>query len=161
MKHAIPNFLLGCFFIFVIGCESFSTSTYTAQQIKKESEWSSEDQPPTFASCESEPNEDQFSCFKNTLALSINNNLYTQDLIANQEIDDEIVLVLTIDKEGVISLENIENGSYSNEAIPGLSGVIENAVAAIPLAIPAKKANVGVNVATTIRLPIRISATAG
>lgn len=161
MKKSTPYFLLGCMFTVFTGCEYFSTSTYTPQQIKKESEWSSNDQPPSFSSCENEPKEDQFSCFKNTIALSINNSLYTDALVANQEIDDEIVLVLTIDKAGAIGLENIENGSYVLEAIPGLSEMIESAVATLPPATPATKTNVGVSVATSIKLPIRISATAG
>ena len=160
MKTQLPNFLLSCIFLATTACEYFSTSTYTPQQIKKESEWSSNDQPPSFSVCEDQPKEDQFSCFKSTIAATINASLYSETLVANQEIDEEIVLVLSIDKEGSIGLEAIENGSYVAEAIPELSRLIENAVANLPLASPASKTNVGVSVDSTIKLPIRISASA-
>ena len=75
-------------FLFV-GCEYFSTSTHTPQQIKKASQWSDEDQLPGFESCQDEAEEDRFSCFKNTIASAVNQALYAEELIANQEIDQD------------------------------------------------------------------------
>lgn len=160
MKNPIAYFTLVAFVLIVSGCEYFSTSTHTPQQIKKASEWSAKDQPPSFESCKDQPQEDQFSCFKNTISSTINASIFTDELIANQEIDLEIVLLLSIDKQGMIRLEEIENASTAFDALPELSALLENAVSELPYAIPAIKTNVGEAVDTSIKLPIRISAIA-
>lgn len=160
MKNSIASITLASLLFVLSGCEYFSTSTHTPQQIKKASEWSTSDQPPTFESCEGQAQEDQFSCFKNTLSLAINNALFDGVLIANQEIDLEIVLRLAIDKQGSISVDEIENATEAFDAVPDLPALIDLAVSTLPAAIPAMKTNVGEAVDTTIKLPIRISAVA-
>ena len=144
-------------FLFV-GCEYFSTSTHTPLQIKKASQWSDEDQLPGFESCQDEAEEDRFSCFKNTIASAVNQALYVEELIANQEIDQEIVLEIQIDKEGNISLLSIENASSTLDALPELSTLLENTIANLPQALPATKTNVGVTVDSQLKLPIRVIA---
>ena len=141
-----------------VGCEYFSTSTYTPQQIKKASQWSDEDQTPGFESCQDEAEEDRFSCFKNTISSTVNNALYAQELVSNQTIDQEIVLEIQIDKEGVISLLSIENASTVLDAIPSLSVLLEEAIESLPTALPATKTNVGVKVDSQLKLPIRVIA---
>lgn len=160
MKNIIAYLNLFALLFIVSGCEYFSTSTHTPQQIKKASKWSAKDQPPSFESCEDQPKEDQFSCFKNTISSTINTAIFSDELIANQEIDLEIVLLLSIDKQGMIRLEEIENASTAFDALPELSALLESAVSELPYAIPAMKTNVGEVVDTTIKLPIRISAIA-
>lgn len=141
-----------------VGCEYFSTSTYTPQQIKKASQWSDEDQTPGFESCQDEAEEDRFSCFKNTISSTVNNAFYAQELISNQAVDQEIVLEIQIDKEGVISLLSIENASTVLDAIPSLSVLLEEAIESLPTALPATKTNVGVKVDSQLKLPIRVIA---
>ena len=141
-----------------VGCEYFSTSTYTPQQIKKASQWSDEDQTPGFESCQDEAEEDRFSCFKNTISSTVNNALYAQELVSNQTVDQEIVLEIQIDKEGVISLLSIENASSVLDAIPTLSVLLEKAIESLPTALPATKTNVGVKVDSQLKLPIRVIA---
>ena len=160
MKNPIAYLTSVAFLFIVTGCEYFSTSTHTPQQIKKASEWSVQDQPPTFESCDDQPQEDQFSCFKNTISSSINTALFAQEFMANQEIDLEIVMLLSIDKQGTIRLDEVENASVAFDALPELSSLLEEAVAGLPSAIPAMKTNVDEAVDTTIKLPIRISAIA-
>lgn len=143
---------------FTTSCDSFSTQTYTPQQIKKAAEWAKTDQYPNFDSCDASDPEDNFVCFKNTIAGAVENALYENSFIANQEIDEELVLEILIDENGAISLADVENGSYVYAAVPELSAVIENAIAGLPSATPAQKSNVEVTVKSTIKLPIRVSA---
>ncbi len=150
------NFFL--FYILIAGCENFSTKTYTPQQIKKASQWSDNDQMPTFESCSSLEIKEQFDCFKDEIANSVYNSLSYENLISNQEIDEEIVLYMVIDEEGNISLDNVENGSLVYDAIPSLSEIINTTISSLPKALPATKTNVGIYVKSKIKLPIRITA---
>ena len=150
------NFFL--FYILIAGCENFSTKTYTPQQIKKASQWSDNDQMPTFESCSSLEIKEQFDCFKDEIANSVYNSLSYENLISNQEIDEEIVLYMVIDEEGNISLDNVENGSLVYDAIPSLSEIINTTISSLPKALPATKTNVGIYVKSKIKLPIRIAA---
>ena len=152
----LVNFFL--FYFLIVGCENFSTKTYTPQQIKKASQWSDKDQMPTFETCSSLETKEQFDCFKDEIANSIYNSLSYEDLISNQEIDEEIILNMVIDEEGNISLDNVENGSLVYEAIPSLSEIINTTISSLPKALPATKTNVGIYVKSKIKLPIRITA---
>ena len=146
------------FYILIAGCENFTTKTYTPQQIKKASQWSDNDQMPTFETCSSLEIKEQFDCFKDEIANSVYNSLSYEDLISNQEIDEEIILNMVIDEEGNISLDNVENGSLVYEAIPSLSEIINTTISSLPKALPATKTNVGIYVKSKIKLPIRITA---
>ena len=158
MKTPVLFFNLLLLSSLFVGCEYFSTSTYTPQQIKKASQWSDEDQTPGFESCQDEAEEDRFSCFKNTISSTVNNALFAQELVSNQAIDQEIVLEIQIDKEGVISLLSIENASTVLDAIPSLSVLLEEAIESLPTALPATKTNVGIKVDSQLKLPIRVIA---
>ena len=146
------------FYILIAGCENFTTKTYTPQQIKKASQWSDNDQMPTFETCGSLEIKEQFDCFKDEIANSVYNSLSYENLISNQEIDEEIILNIVIDEEGNISLDDVENGSLVYEAIPSLSEIINTTISSLPKALPATKTNVGIYVKSKIKLPIRITA---
>ena len=77
---------------------------------------------------------------------------------SSKYIDEEIVLNLHIDKEGYFSLQDIERSKVIADAIPNMDESLDIAVSQIPQAQPAIKTNVGVFVATTLKLPIMISA---
>lgn len=158
MKANLSLLTISCTFFLFLSCDSFSTTTHTPQQIKKASSWSETDQPPTFKSCENLAQEEQFDCFKSSLTSLVDNALYEVELIANQEIDEELVLVVEVTDAGEINLKSVENSAYAFEAIPNLSSVLEDAIASAPEAVAAVKSNVGVNVTSQIKLPIRITA---
>lgn len=158
MKAPVLFFYLLLLSFLFVGCEYFSTSTYTPGQIKKASQWLDEDQTPGFESCQDEAEQDRFSCFKNTISSTVNNALYAQELVSNQAIDQEIVLEIQIDKEGEISLLSIDNASIVLDAIPSLSVLLEEAIKSLPTALPATKTNVGVKVDSQLKLPIRVIA---
>ena len=158
MKSIFINLsLFFCASLFV-GCEYFSTTTYTPKQIKQASEWSEKDQLPGFESCQDAPEEDRFLCFKNTISSAVNDALYTETLISNQVLDQEIILNIGVDKEGVVSLLSIDDAATVLDALPALSSILETTIDGLPSAIPATKTNVGVAVDTQLKLPIRITA---
>ena len=158
MKSIFAPFFLFLIASLFVGCEYFSTTTYTSKQIKQASEWSEKDQLPGFESCQDAPEEDRFLCFKNTISTAVTEALYAELLISNQILDQEITLNIGVDKEGTISLIEIEDAATVLDALPALSTVLEDAIDGLPTAIPATKSNVGVAVDTQLKLPIRITA---
>jgi len=142
----------------LVGCEYFSITTYTPQQIKKASEWSTEDQGPSFESCQGLSAEEQFLCFKDTLSQAVYDALNAKELIASEALNEEIILIITIDNEGNLALDSIENRASVTSALPSLTEILTNAILSLPKAIPSTKTNVGISVATSIKLPIRVVA---
>lgn len=145
--------------LLMVSCEYFETTTHTPQQIKKASAWSDADQVPSFEGCQDLESSEQFDCFKNTLRTSLEEGLYAEPLVSNQEIDREIILTLLVDTDGAIRLTDTEGASGVFDAVVDLENILTNAVAQLPLALPATKTNVGVKVKTSIKVPIRIIAT--
>jgi len=158
MKSIFAPFSLFLIASLFVGCEYFSTSTYTPKQIKQASEWSEKDQLPGFESCQNDPEEDRFLCFKNTISTAVTDALYAELLISNQVLDQEITLNIGVDKEGIVSLLEIENAATVLDALPALSTLLEEAIDGLPVAIPATKSNVGMAVDIQLKLPIRITA---
>lgn len=158
MKSIFAPVSLLLFASLFIGCEYFSTTTHTPAQIKQASAWADEDQLPGFESCQDAPKEDRFLCFKNTISSAVNNALYEEQMASNQLLDQEIVLNIGVNKEGVVSLLEIDDADIVLDALPELSTVLEAAIDGLPAAIPATKSNVGIVVDTQLKLPIRITA---
>ena len=77
---------------------------------------------------------------------------------SSEYLNEEIFLNLLIDKEGYFSLQEIERSNAIIEAIPNMEESLQIAVSQIPQAQPAIKTNVGTFVATSLKLPIMISA---
>ena len=113
---------------------------------------------PGFESCQDDPEEDRFLCFKNTISTAVTEALYAELLISNQVLDQEITLNIGVNKDGIISLLEIEDAATVLDALPALSSVLEDAINGLPTAIPATKTNVGVTVDAQLKLPIRITA---
>ena len=81
-------------------------------------------------------------------------------MIANGDIDEEILLVIKIDKEGFFSLSEVQNSRNAIEFLPDIEGLLSDAVISLPQALPATKTNVGTFVETKFTLPIQIIASA-
>lgn len=159
MKSTFTFLAISLCALLTVSCEYFETNTHTPQQIKQASAWSDKDQVPTFEACQDLQSDEQFNCFKETLRSSLEEGLYAEPLVSNQEIDKEIILTLLIDIDGSIRLTDTEGASNVFDAVNDLENILTNTVAQLPLALPATKTNVGVKVKTSIKVPIRIIAT--
>ena len=80
------------------------------------------------------------------------------EMIASEPIDQEIVIDIKINKEGIFSLLDAKIPNSVVNALPELEQLLAQAIANLPLALPATKTNVGVYVDTRLSMPIRISA---
>jgi len=79
---------------------------------------------------------------------------FTSDTILNEE----VILTLELDTEGYFSLGEFEDDADVLFQIESLSDILDEAVSALPQALPAVKTNVGVKVKTQLTLPVRIIA---
>ena len=70
----------------------------------------------------------------------------------------EIIVQIKIDKEGVFSLIDAKIPNTVRDAMPELEKILTQAVANLPLALPATKTNVGVYVDSQFTMPVQISA---
>ena len=157
LKHSLI-LLFSLLYLSVSGCFFFEETKVSLAEIKKSSSWNSSDQPPSYEQCEGMNVDDQKVCFESQL-----NNVFTSyfennPLSSNQPLEEEIILTLKIDKEGVFFLEESNASAFLLENVEGLENEISNAIAMIPPALPAIKTNVGEQVATKLQLPIMIQA---
>ena len=142
-----------------LGCQLFESNKVSPQEIKSASAWSEKDQKPSFTDCDGfDQAIDKKNCFESMISNSIMDYISENPWESSQYIDEEIVLNLQIDKAGYFSLLDIVRSKSIADAIPNMDESLKIAVSRIPQAQPAIKTNVGVFVATTLKLPIMISA---
>ena len=157
-KFFFKLFLIPLVFFQLTSCDLFESTTVSSKEIKKASSWSKKDQAPSFPECESLEKEDQFNCFQNIISEQLLMSIFDANFVATYPLDENIVLTINVDKEGVISLMEAEIPRSVLEALPDLETSLNDAVADLPQALPATKINVGVYVDTKFTLPIQIRA---
>ena len=77
-------------------------------------------------------------------------------MTASEPIDQEIVIDIKINKEGIFSLLDAKIPNSVFNALPELEQLLAQAIANLPLALPATKTNVGVYKCLEYRLLISL-----
>ena len=144
----------------IISCDFFDSSGISDKEIKTASKWSKNDQPPTYPECESLSIDSQIDCMSDILSSYITEYVYSSNIIAKGDINEEIQLIIKIDKEGFFSLSEIQSSNNIIELLPDIDALLSDAVISLPQALPATKTNVGTFVETKLTLPIKITASA-
>ena len=155
------NFLLFPIVILIISsssCELLSSTKVSSSEIKKASSWSSKDQPPTFPECEGVEKKEQLKCLQSIISDQLKLAISDFDIIAVEPLNQEIIVQIKIDKEGVFSLLDAKIPNTVRDALPELEQILKQAIANLPLALPATKTNVGVYVDSQLTMPVHISA---
>ena len=143
-------------FFIISSCNLFKSNKVPSSDIKSASSWSSNDEKPSFNECEDLDKNESFNCFESIVSESILKYISEEIIEVNGEIDEEINIVINVDKEGFFSLLSIDASDFVKNSIQGIDEIIENAVYNIPQALPAVKVNVEEYVNTKFELPIRI-----
>ncbi len=143
-------------FFIISSCNLFKSNKVPSSEIKSASSWSINDEKPTFNECEDLDKKESFNCFESIVSESILKYISEEIIEVNGEIDEEINIVINVDKEGFFSLLSIDASDFVKNSIQGIDEIIENAVYNIPQALPAVKVNVEEYVNTKFELPIRI-----
>mgnify|MGYP001363115914 CR=1 FL=1 len=154
----LQSLILATLLPIIISCNLFDSSGISDKEIKTASKWSKNDQPPTYPECEALSLDTQVDCMSDILSSYITEYVYSSNMIANGDIDEEILLIIKIDKEGFFSLSEVQSSDNIIELLPDIEGLLSDAVISLPQALPATKTNVGTFVETKLTLPIQITA---
>ena len=154
----LQSLILATLLPIIISCNLFDSSGISDKEIKAASKWSKNDQPPIYPECEALSLDTQVDCMSDILSSYITEYVYSSNMIANGDIDEEILLIIKIDKEGFFSLSEVQSSDNIIELLPDIEGLLSDAVISLPQALPATKTNVGTFVETKLTLPIQITA---
>jgi|SRR5210317_1120911 hypothetical protein len=159
MKSFSTSLLLVLFTLSFLGCHLFESTQVSTKEIEMASSWTEKDQAPTFSACEGIENPDeQRACFESIISNSIKDYIAQNPWESSEYLEEEISLLLRIDKDGNFSLEEVVRSNALDSAIPNLVDQLQLAVNQLPQAQPAVKTNVGAFVSTGLTLPIMIIA---
>lgn len=118
-------------------------------------DFGSVDSSPSFKVCDSIiDKEKKTSCFESTFRTNIFSSLAKNSIKVKKEIDETIIVSITIQSNKKVKLSSIKVSKKLSEQIPNLKEMIEKSIQDLPEIYPAIKR--GIPVTTEYKLPIRI-----
>mgnify|MGYP001820161794 CR=1 FL=1 len=138
-------------------CDLFTSSEVKTQQlVEKELQainWNDVDQFPLFGDCnETAPKPSQKECFENTLLSHFSMTLEEFEFILDKDVEEAVYVDFLVDKEGKISVLNIDKSRIIQEQIPEFDGIVSRSLKSLPPLEPALKRGIPVN--TRFRIQI-------
>ena len=152
-------FCLVFFFICFLSCDYFDKKKIYTKDIVEEElrtfNWSEVDEFPTFESCKNRvTQEGRQTCFQTTLANHITGYLKDQLLVVTQDLNDTIIMRLSISEVGELNIVEIANTENVAIHIPEIDSLLIHSISNLPKVYPAIKR--GQEVKTEFKLPIVI-----
>lgn len=143
--------------VVLISCNYFEKKkVYTEDILQEELQtfnWNEVDEYPTFASCDSASGkENKRQCFENTLLQILNNKLSDQNIVVTEDINDTILLKITIDNKGNFNINDIKSSELIKAQIPDIDSLLIHSFDSLPKIFPAIKRSQ--QVATQFSLPV-------
>lgn len=137
-------------------CDYFSFKKNKHQEkINMDIDYGSVDSSPSFKVCDSIiDKEKKTSCFESTLRTNILSSLAKNSIKVKKEIDETIIVSITIQSDKKVKLSSIKVSEKLVELIPNLKEMIEKSIQDLPEIYPALKR--GIPVTTEYKLPIKI-----
>ena len=141
----------------ISSCNLFtSTEEKTQRLVEKELQainWNDVDQYPLFDDCDEAVSKSaQKECFENTLLLHFSMILQEFEFILDKEVKEEVYVDFLVDKEGKMTVLNIDKNSIIQDQIPEFDGIISRSLKSLPPVEPALKRGIPVN--AKCRIPI-------
>ncbi len=116
-------------------------------------DWNDVDQYPLFDDCDETVTKIiQRECFENTLLLHFSMTLQDFEFVLDKDVDDSIYVDFLVNKEGSVTVLDIEQNSAVQEQIPEFNGIITQSLKSLPRVEPALKR--GIPVDAKFRIPI-------
>ncbi|MEM9681146.1 MAG: hypothetical protein AAF901_12560 [Bacteroidota bacterium] len=142
---------------FCTSCHYFETEkVYSDDLFQQELEainWNDVDQYPSFSVCDSiTARQASKQCFENTLLQHVNQFLSDQNLVVNQDVNDTIVLDITIDNKGELDIEQIKAKEETRLILPEIDSLLTQSLRQLPKVYPAIKR--GQQVKTKFQFPV-------
>jgi hypothetical protein len=153
----MKRFILLISLVILTSCNYFDKKkVYTKDLLEEELKsfnWNDVDEYPTFSSCDTSSGKlNKKKCFENTLRQFLNSSLASQNIVVTEDVNDTIILKITIDKYGAFSLDAIKCNAMTNKQIPQLDSLLTHSFDSLPKIFPAIKRSQ--QVATQFSLPI-------
>ena len=115
--------------------------------------WNDVDQYPLFRECdESAPKPLQKECFEQNLLQHFSLTLRDFEFVLDTDLEDTIYVDFLVDRDGTISVLDVERNSAVAEQIPEFSGVVAQSLKSLPPLAPALKR--GIPVKARFRIPL-------
>ena len=111
MKKITPHtslYLMLPVFLFFTSCHLFESTQVSTKEIAKASKWSAQDIAPSFDVCEGLEGNDNEVCFKELIITTVSDYLNNNIPEANRQIEEVLLLIITVDKEGYVSLKDVD-----------------------------------------------------
>lgn len=148
----IINFFLLIFLI--LGCKE----NYNQKKIEIPSsvtKWNANDEPPSIKLCDEINSElERNICFQEKLTRLIYDNIDFSEITVEKKLNDTLILSLLIDQKGKISFLNTSISLKIKSQIPLIDIILRKAVSELPIILPATKTNIGVQVSSSLELPL-------
>lgn len=146
-----------CLLCLLASCDWFtSREAKTQMLVEKELhgiDWNDVDQYPLFDDCdETATKAAQKECFENTLLLHFSMTLQDFEFALSEDLEDNIYVDFLVDKEGVMTVLDIEEHRAIKEQIPEFNGIITQSFKSLPRVEPALKRGIPVN--AKFRIPL-------
>ncbi len=112
------------------------------------------DESPAFEECEQLLDADRTACFRANMRQKFTKALMDQPISSKKSLEETIVIVLIIDKEGKMKIKNIESSDLVENSLPTIDSILQKVVENISQLRPATKR--GIKVTTQYKLPVKI-----
>lgn len=148
----------GIFFLVLItvftSCKQLSDEKNKELISKDSLDLSVVDESPAFEECEQLLDANRTACFRTSMRQKFTKALRDQPISSKKSLEETIVIVLIIDKEGKMKIKNIESSDLVENSLPTIDSILQNVVENISQLRPATKR--GIKVTTQYKLPIKI-----
>ena len=154
------RFLLTLICVFLmISCEYLAPKEEKTRRIVQEElssiDWNDVDQYPLFTSCaESISKEEQRLCFENELLAHFSKTLSEFEFILSEYVGDTIYVDFLVERDGSITVLDIEDQETVQEQIPEFNAIITQSLKSLPKIEPALKR--GIPVTAKFRIPLEL-----
>lgn len=138
-------------------CNYFNVKKSSPEAILKEDlktfNWDDVDLYPSFSVCDSLMlKHEKKLCFESTLYAEISTYLHKQDIVVSQDINDTLLLKLSVAKQGEIALLEVKIDNLTRQEIPDLEDLLLKSLEQLPEIKSAVK--MGQPVTTEFELPL-------
>jgi hypothetical protein len=146
----------------LISCNYFEKKKVFTEDILNEElqtfNWNDVDEYPTFASCDTTlGKENKRQCFENTLLQVLNKNLLKQNIVVTEDVNDTILLKITIDNQGNFNVNDIQSNELTKAQIPKIDSLLIHSFDSLPKIYPAIKRSQQVTTQFSLPVVVRIN----
>ena len=156
----MKSLILVCCLLALTSCDYFEKKkVYTKDILEEELQtfnWNDVDEYPTFDLCDSTSGkENKRHCFENTLTQILNRQLSNQNIVVTEDVNDTILLKITIDNQGKFSVDDVIASEITKAQIPKIDSLLIHSFDSLPKIYPAIKRSQQVN--TQFSLPVVVN----